>query len=139
MEDNREGTQKRLANLIPFKEGESGNPAGRPKGSKNLSTILKEMLSEEIEVNIDGEKTKKKFADIIVRKLVKKAHDGDLRAIQEIFDRTEGKAKQEVNGDFQHKLEITWNEPADINLPDTTNKGSNGVVQGLPGGIQDNS
>lgn len=101
---------------------------GRPVGSKSMSTILREMLDEEIEVNIDGEKTKKKFADIIVRKLVKKAHDGDLRAIQEIFDRTEGKSRQEVNGDFQHKLEITWNEPAGINLSDTTNKGSNGEL-----------
>jgi hypothetical protein len=96
MEDNSEGTKKRLANLIPFKEGESGNPAGRPKGSKNLSTILKEMLEEEIEITLDGKKERKQFKDIIVRRLVKKANDGDLRAIQEIFDRTEGKAKQEV-------------------------------------------
>jgi len=36
--------------LNQFKEGESGNPNGRPKGSRNLSTILKEMLEEDVEV-----------------------------------------------------------------------------------------
>jgi hypothetical protein len=30
--------------LIPFKPGHSGNPNGRPKGKRNRSTILKELL-----------------------------------------------------------------------------------------------
>jgi hypothetical protein len=30
--------------LIPFKAGQSGNPNGRPKGKRNRSTILKELL-----------------------------------------------------------------------------------------------
>jgi hypothetical protein len=34
----------KLDNLEPFKKGQSGNPAGRPKGSRNRSTILKELL-----------------------------------------------------------------------------------------------
>ena len=81
-------------NLKPFKEGESGNPAGRPKGSRNLSTILREMLEEEIEVNIDGKKERKQFKDVLIRKLLKKANEGDLRAMQEVFDRTEGRSIQ---------------------------------------------
>lgn len=80
-----------------FKEGESGNPSGRPKGSRNLSTILKEMLDEDIEITIDGKKQKKKFQDLIIRKLIKKANDGDLRAIEQIFDRVEGKPKQSLD------------------------------------------
>jgi hypothetical protein len=32
---------------------------------------------------------------------LKKANDGDLRAIMEIFDRVEGKAKQEVKVESQ--------------------------------------
>jgi hypothetical protein len=79
-------------NLTPFKPGQSGNPQGRPPGSKNLSTILKELLEEE--VDIDGEKLP--FKTAIIKKLIFKAHRGNLRAIQEIFDRTEGKAKQEI-------------------------------------------
>jgi hypothetical protein len=31
-------------NLKPFKKGEVTNPNGRPKGSKNRSTIVRELL-----------------------------------------------------------------------------------------------
>lgn len=82
-------------NLKPFKPGESGNPEGRPKGSKNLSTILREML--ELEIEVDGVKITQK--DAMIKKLIKKSTDGDIKAIQEIFDRTEGKAKQEIKLD----------------------------------------
>jgi hypothetical protein len=92
-----------IDNLTPFEPGQSGNPSGRPKGSRNLSTILKEMLDEEIEIIENGEKKKKQFKDIIIRKLLKKANDGDMRAIQEIFDRTEGRAKQEI----EQKTEVS--------------------------------
>lgn len=32
-------------NLIPFKKGQSGNPAGRTKGTKNRSTIIKDIFN----------------------------------------------------------------------------------------------
>ena len=72
------------------------NKEGRPKGSRNLSTILKAMLEEEIEVTVDGKKERKQFQEVIIRKLLKKANDGEIRAITEIFDRVEGKAKQSI-------------------------------------------
>ena len=31
---------------MPFQKGQSGNPAGRPRGSRNRSTILFENLLE---------------------------------------------------------------------------------------------
>jgi hypothetical protein len=77
------------------------NKEGRPKGAKNLSTILKAMLEEDVEVVIDGKKERRQFQEVIIRKLLKKANDGDLRAIMEIFDRVEGKAKQEVKVESQ--------------------------------------
>lgn len=80
-----------------FQPGESGNPAGRPKGSRNLSTILREMLSEEVEIEIEGKKEKCEFQEAIVKQLLRKANKGNLRAIQEIFDRVDGKAKQQVD------------------------------------------
>lgn len=80
-----------------FKPGQSGNPAGRPKGSKSLSTVLKEMLEEEITVSIDGQPAgKKPFKEVIVRRLLKAANDGDIKAIGTIFDRVDGKAPQHI-------------------------------------------
>ncbi len=38
---------KRLQNLLPyqFKKGQSGNPSGRPKGTKSLKEYAREMLA----------------------------------------------------------------------------------------------
>ena len=33
-----------------FKKGQSGNPAGRKKGSRNLATIVRRELEEEITI-----------------------------------------------------------------------------------------
>jgi Family of unknown function (DUF5681) len=41
-----------------FKQGQSGNPRGRPKGTKNLKTDLLEELSEQILVR-EGSRTRK--------------------------------------------------------------------------------
>lgn len=95
----------------PWKPGDpSPNPAGRPKGSRNLSTILREMLEEEIEVNIDGVKERKKLQDLIIRKLIKKANDGNLRAIEQIFDRVEGKPNQKIQQDGKTDITVRWDK-----------------------------
>jgi len=57
-----------------FLPGRSGNPNGRPKGSKNKATQLSKDLLEEA-------------AEAIVSALVDKAKDGDLRAIKMCLDR----------------------------------------------------
>lgn len=72
------------------------NKNGRPLGSRSLGTILREMLEETVEIEINGVKEKKTLSDILVRKLITKASrgDGDVRAIAEIFDRVDGKPKE---------------------------------------------
>jgi hypothetical protein len=81
-----------------FPKGKSGNPAGRKPGSRNLSTVLREMLEEEIPVKLeDGSKVGKPFKEVIIRKLLKGAADGDVRAINAVFDRTEGKPQQSID------------------------------------------
>ena len=87
-----------------FKPGQSGNPKGRPKGARSLSTILREMLEEPIEIVVDGKKERREFREVIIRKLLKKANDGDMRAIQEIFDRVEGKAQQKIDHTTQGEM-----------------------------------
>jgi hypothetical protein len=61
------------------------------------------MLDEDIDItNEDGTKEKKKLSDVIVRKLITKAvKKDDIKAIQEIFDRTEGKAVQTIQASLQ--------------------------------------
>jgi hypothetical protein len=41
-----------------FQKGQSGNPRGRPRGSKNFSTLLTEALNEPVIVTEDGRRRK---------------------------------------------------------------------------------
>jgi hypothetical protein len=58
----------------PFEAGQSGNPKGRPKGSRNKTTLAAEML-------LEGD------ADAIMRKLIEKAKNGDPTAMRLCLDR----------------------------------------------------
>ena len=57
-----------------FKKGQSGNPKGRPKGSRHKTTVAIELL-------LDGE------AEAITRKAIEKAKEGDMIAIRLCMDR----------------------------------------------------
>lgn len=86
---------------------------GRPKGSKTIKLVLKEILSNE---DPEGE-----WARPIVKKLLQKAFiDNDLKALQEVIDRIEG--KQPIVDQSTHVTEIKygWSEVKDSNrLPPT--------------------
>jgi Family of unknown function (DUF5681) len=58
----------------PFQPGQSGNPGGRPKGSRNKTTLA-------IEALLDDE------AETITRKVIELAKAGDSFALRLLFDR----------------------------------------------------
>jgi hypothetical protein len=65
-----------------FQKGQSGNPKGRSRGTRNLQTDLKEELGEKIVVQ-QGERTiriSKQRA--LIKTLIAKSLKGDTRAIQ---------------------------------------------------------
>ena len=70
--EKTERKQRRLRE--PWKPGQSGNPAGRPKGARNKATLAAEAL-------LDGE------AEEITRKAIEKAKAGDMVAIRLCLDR----------------------------------------------------
>ena len=55
-----------------FRKGQSGNPRGRPRGSKNLSTLLIDALNEPVVVTEDGRKRKISKRELGIRQLVNK-------------------------------------------------------------------
>ena len=69
-----------------FKKGQSGNPHGRPKGSKNLTTLLGEALNEPVIVAENGGRRKITMREAIIKQLVKRSATADLRAIKILLD-----------------------------------------------------
>jgi len=65
-----------------FEPGRSGNPRGRPGGSKNLSTLLSEALQEPVIVVENGRRRKIPKRQAIVTQLVNRSAKADLKAIQ---------------------------------------------------------
>lgn len=86
-----------LKNLILWKPGQSGNPKGKPKGTKNFKTILAQVLGAYKEdfagEEIDGAK---KVAITLFKKAVYEKN-GDIAAIRELLDRLEGRPIQNIN------------------------------------------
>lgn len=72
--------------LRPFPKGRSGNPGGRPKGT-GLTALLRAELEEP---SAPGSGITQ--GEALAEKLVSLALAGDLAAIREVLDRTEGKA-----------------------------------------------
>jgi hypothetical protein len=74
MAENSEAMQRRRGPGKPFRRGESGNPAGKPKGTRHRATMLAERL-------LEGE------AEAIVRKVIERAKQGDTTALRLCIDR----------------------------------------------------
>tara|TARA_R100001460_G_scaffold92323_3_gene134179 strand:- start:1056 stop:1403 length:348 start_codon:yes stop_codon:yes gene_type:complete len=83
-----------------WKKGESGNPAGRPKGSKNRSTIVKEILSLLVkgENPMTGEQewlsNEYRMTASVLLKAIEK---GDVNAYNSLMDSAYGKNKDTVD------------------------------------------
>jgi hypothetical protein len=68
-----------------FPKGQSGNPKGRPKGSKNLATLIHEMLDQLIPVREDGRSRKVPARAAIAKRMVNGGLAGNQRAIDQLL------------------------------------------------------
>lgn len=101
---NREVTENSLANLKQFKPGESGNPNGRPIGSKNgLRARLMRNAGEKVIPNIlkmlkqEGIKLKdNENAEALAEVLYSQALHGDIQSAKLIADLTEPPLPKDV-------------------------------------------
>jgi hypothetical protein len=116
MEPNQnKGRQKGWDNLRPAKKGEVRNPNGRPPLEKTFSDTARELLKADnidITYTINGVdktlsmKATKNMHYGIASALIVEALGGNVQAVRELIDRTEGKAKETIQQDTT--LEVTW-------------------------------
>jgi len=84
-----------------FKKGASGNPKGRPKGSRNFVTLLEKELGQSVVVTEGGKKKTITRMQAMVKRLVAGALQGDQKALLTLIEvlRRTGKFEQvEVEG-----------------------------------------
>jgi len=76
-----------------FKPGQSGNPKGRPRGSKNWRTLAREALDDQATVRIGGRKRRLSHRELGVRKQVQKMIAiGDHKSFQTLMQMDEEEA-----------------------------------------------
>ena len=68
-----------------FKRGQSGNPRGRPRRKKPLSTMLDELLYRPVEVKEGGRKRKMPAVQALLHRLYVEAMKGDHKAMDRLF------------------------------------------------------
>jgi hypothetical protein len=82
-----------------FTPGQSGNPAGRPKGIPNAATRYQRLLKLVTKAAnpVTGEMEEYTQAELMDMRIMSKALKGDLPAYKEIMDRLEGRTVETVN------------------------------------------
>jgi len=132
--ENREKTDKRIRNLIPFKPGQCGNPKGHPLGKPNYKTrfkhILEKMAAQKIPKgmrgstpslsNIDFAMENPKditFEEAIGTKVVLDAIEGKPHAIERMYD----KPAQPM----EVKSEITYPQGIEVKFISAKKEGKN--------------
>jgi hypothetical protein len=70
-----------------FKPGQSGNPKGRPKGAKNESTILREILERKITLRSEGRPQKIPVLQGIHLRIAENALKGDTKSAAFLLNR----------------------------------------------------
>jgi hypothetical protein len=94
-----------------FKKGRSGNPKGRPRGSKNLSSLLNDALNGWVVVVENGRRKKITKREAIITQLVNKSASADLKAtqivlamLQEVESQADGAADQATLTEADHQI-----------------------------------
>jgi len=77
---------KRPPKKYQFKPGQSGNPRGRPKGTRNLGTDLKDILGRRVSIREDGKERRISRQEALLLSLYNKALRGDVRAATAIIN-----------------------------------------------------
>jgi hypothetical protein len=68
-----------------FKKGKSGNPTGRPRGSRGVSAVLRDVIRQKIPVTENGKTRRVPALEVMLRRLANDAMRNDPRALKLIL------------------------------------------------------
>lgn len=73
---------KRPPKSTRFKPGVSGNPKGKPKGSRPVGALLQQIIQQKIAVSENGTTRRLPVLEIMLRRLANDAMRGEQRSIK---------------------------------------------------------
>ncbi len=83
--DSGEPEYRKPPKRTQWRPGQSGNPKGRKKGSRNFKTAVRELLSSMVSVVRDGKPAKMSAQQAALERLLNKALNGDIRALTQLI------------------------------------------------------
>jgi len=76
---------RRPPKATQFAAGKSGNPKGRPKGSRSVGAVLTDILQQKIAVTENGKTCRIPALEVMLRRLANDAMRSDPHAIRLLF------------------------------------------------------
>jgi hypothetical protein len=82
-----------------FKPGQSGNPNGRPKVSRNFATILQQQLRKMVTITVDGKPKRVTVQEVVARRLANDSMKGTTKAMELLIRVTSAKSDEGAGKD----------------------------------------
>jgi hypothetical protein len=92
-----------------FKPGKSGNPRGRPKGSRSPQAAFQHIINETVPVTEKGRTRRMTRDDVISRRLTDDAMRGDHKSRKQYFERRDLYAPDASNAETRTVIVLPSN------------------------------
>ncbi len=86
MSDDDEVGYGKPPRATQFMKGQSGNPKGRPKGTRNLKSDLLDELQERVHIREGTSRTQVSKQRAIIKRLIAKSINGDTRSMNIVLN-----------------------------------------------------
>lgn len=97
-DDDYEVGYRKPPKVTRFRKGKSGNPKGRPKGSRNLEVLINVELDRDVVIQENGKKLQLSKREALAKRIVNAALTGDAKSTSALIsmDQVRQDAEPEV-------------------------------------------